>query len=302
MQKNSSLIIDIGTNSILALEVSNKDGAISVVSDSKVTTRLGEGLQKSGRLSNEAMGRAIKAIKEILKKTKFDSLTVIGTEAVRKAENGADFVAKVKADCGVDLTVISGDSEARLTFYGAFYNLEIDKSDILLVDVGGGSTELIFGSGDDISESLSVPIGAMVLRDATETDSLKEFRSFAEIVFAKELAGFSQKTPGTLLATGGTITTAGAIFKKMKKFEASKIHGLRLTTENITEIGENFENLNPENRKSLIPFDPGRADLMLPGTGIFLALLGIFNKSEIVISNGGLRYGAAMKPDLIVSC
>ncbi|UCC80280.1 MAG: hypothetical protein JSW64_02660 [Candidatus Zixiibacteriota bacterium] len=302
MPDKNRLIIDVGTNSILALNAKISDGEISVISDVKVTTRLGEGLQKSGLLSKEAMKRTIKAIAEIFAKKNFDSATVIGTEAVRKATNKSDFLELIKKECGLEPVVISGESEARLSYYGAFYNLHIDKSDILLVDMGGGSTELIFGSGDNITDSLSVPIGAMILKDATSTDSLKEYSSFAEIVFAKELERFSQNSPGTLVATGGTITSAGAIYKKMTEFKGSEIHGMKLTAKILTEIGEKFENLGPGKRKSLIPFDPHRADLMLPGLGIFLTLLGIFKKDEIVISNGGLRYGAALRPELVVSC
>ena len=302
MQNETRLIIDVGTNSILALIVKTGDGELSILSDMKVTTRLGEGLQNSGLLSKEAMKRTVGAISGILTQKNFNSVTIIGTEAVRKADNKVEFIELVKKECGLDLAVISGDVEARLSFYGAFHDLDIDKSDVLLVDMGGGSTELIFGSGDQITDSLSAPIGAMILKDATATGSLEEYSSFAEIVFAKELAEFNQKSPGTFAATGGTITSAGAIYKKLTEFDASRIHGMRLSADDLREIGLRFENLSPDNRKSLIPFDPDRADLMLPGLGILLALLGIFKKDEIVVSNGGLRYGAALRPELVVSC
>jgi exopolyphosphatase/guanosine-5'-triphosphate,3'-diphosphate pyrophosphatase len=302
MPDNTELIIDVGTNSILALNVKIGDGGLSVISDTKVTTRLGEGLQNSGLLSREAMKRTVSAISGILSGSEVDSVTVIGTEAVRKAENKREFINLLKSECSLDLMVIAGETEAALSYFGAFYNLDVDKSDVLLVDMGGGSTELIFGSGDKIMDILSVPIGAMRLKDATTTDSLKEYRSFAEIVFAKELAEFNKKSPGTFLATGGTITSAGAIYKKMTEFSASDVHGLRLTANMLNEIGRNFEDISPDRRKSLIPFDPERADLMLPGLGIFLALLSIFKKDEITVSNGGLRYGAALRAELVVSC
>jgi exopolyphosphatase/guanosine-5'-triphosphate,3'-diphosphate pyrophosphatase len=300
MQNDTRLIIDVGTNSILALIVKSGESGISVVSDIKVTTRLGEGLQESGNLSDEAMGRTARAVSEIMSKSKFDSAVMIGTEAVRKAENSSDFVNLLKKECGLDLTVISGKTEAELTFHGALFDLGV-SSNVLLVDVGGGSTELIVSKDGGIEDSLSVPLGAMILKEATGTVALESYSSFAEIVFAKELAEFSQDSPGTLIATGGTITSAGAVFKKMREFKASDVHGMRLTAQNLREIGSNFENLSPDNRKSLIPFDPQRADLMLPGMGILLTILGIFKKEEIVVSNGGLRYGAVLKPELVVS-
>jgi len=170
MPNKTELIIDVGTNSILALIVKAGDGELSVISDNKVTTRLGEGLQNSGLLSKEAMKRTVSAISGILNRSKFDSVTIIGTEAVRKAENKTEFINLIKSECDLDLTVISGETEAALSYFGAFYNLDIDKGDILLVDMGGGSTELIFGSGDRITDILSAPIGAMILKDATGTD------------------------------------------------------------------------------------------------------------------------------------
>jgi exopolyphosphatase/guanosine-5'-triphosphate,3'-diphosphate pyrophosphatase len=300
MQNETRIIIDVGTNSILALIVKSGEGGVSVVSDNKVTTRLGEGLQESGRLSDEAMMRTAGAVSEIMSNNKFDRAVIIGTEAVRKAENRSDFANLLKKECGLNLTVISGKTEAELTFYGALFDLGV-SGDVLLADIGGGSTELIVSKDGGIVDSLSVPIGAMILKEATGTVALESYSSFAEIVFAKELAEFSQDSPGTLIATGGTITSAGAVFKKMREFKASDVHGMRLTAQNLREIGSNFENLSPDNRKSLIPFDPQRADLMLPGMGIILTILGIFKKEEIVVSNGGLRYGAVLKPELVVS-
>lgn len=300
MQNETRLIIDIGTNSVLALIVKMGEDKISVISDSKITTRLGEGLQETGCLSDQAMVRTARAVSEIMSKSKFDSAVMIGTEAVRKAENRSDFVNLLKTECGLDLTVISGKMEAELTFYGALFDLGV-SGDILLVDVGGGSTELIISKNGVIEDSLSVPIGAMILKEATGTVALESYSSFAEIVFAKELSEFSQDSPGTLVATGGTITSAGAVFKRMSEFKSSEIHGMRLSAQDLRNIGRSFESLDPENRKSLIPFDPQRADLMLPGMGIILTILGIFKKEEIVVSNGGLRYGAVMKPELVVS-
>jgi len=301
MRNETRLIIDVGTNSILALIVKMGEDKISVISDSKFTTRLGEGLQESGRLSDQAMMRTARAVSEIMSKSKFDNAVMIGTEAVRKAENRSDFANLLKTECGLELTVISGKIEAELTFYGALFDLGV-SGDILLVDVGGGSTELIISKNGFIEDSLSVPIGAMILKEATGTVALESYSSFAEIVFAKELAEFSQDSPGTLVATGGTITSAGAVFKKMGEFRSSEIHGMRLSAQELREIGRAFESLDPENRKSLIPFDPQRADLMLSGMGIILTILGIYKKEEIVVSNGGLRYGAVMKPELVVSC
>jgi len=301
MQNETRLIIDVGTNSILALTAKTGENGISVISDSKVTTRLGEGLQESGRLSDKAMVRTAGAVSDIMSKSKFDNAIMIGTEAVRKAENRSDFVNLLKTESGMDLTVISGKTEAELTFYGALFDLGVGDGNILLIDVGGGSTELIISKDGGINDSLSVPIGAMILKEATETDALESYGSFAEIVLVKELAEFKQDSPGTLIATGGTITSAGAVFRKLQEFKASDVHGMRLTTENLREIGNSFQNLSPDKRKSLIPFDPQRADLMLPGLGILLALLGIFKKEEIVVSNGGLRYGAVLKPELVVS-
>ena len=225
MQNETRLILDIGTNSVLALIVKMGEDKISVISDSKITTRLGEGLQETGRLSDQAMTRTSRAVSEIMSNSRFDNALMIGTEAVRKAENRSDFVKLLKTECGLDLTVISGKMEAELTFYGALFDLGV-SGNILLVDVGGGSTELIISKNGVIEDSLSVPIGAMILKEATGTVALESYSSFAEIVFAKELADFSQDSPGTLVATGGTITSAGAVFKKSSRYFPSHFQSL----------------------------------------------------------------------------
>lgn len=301
MQKNRSLIIDIGTNSVLALIVDIDGGELSVVSDKKITTRLGEGLFDSGRLSGEAMDRTAQAVSTLVRDCDYDSVLITGTEALRRAENSDDFINLLKTKHGLELTIISGETEAQLSFHGAFYNLSVDKSNVLLVDVGGGSTELILANNNEITQYNSVQIGAMILKELSEKDELEYYKARAETILMEKLKEFEHNVSGTFVGSGGTITSAGAIYKNLEKYEASKTDGMTLTVNDLNEIGKRFESVPIRDRKSLIPFDPERADLILPGLGIFLAVMTVFNMNEVIISNGGLRFGAAIRPDLVIS-
>lgn len=301
MQNNRSLIIDIGTNSVLALIVDIDGGQLSVVSDRKITTRLGEGLLKNQQLSKDAMDRTALAVSTLAKDCDYDSVLITGTEALRRAENSNSFVNLLKTKHDLELIIISGETEAELSYYGALYNLDADKSNVLIVDVGGGSTELILGSNDEIKQYVSIQIGAMILKELSEKDELEYYKARAETILMEKLQEFEQEFSGTFVGSGGTITSAGAIYKNLRKYEASKVHGMTLTANNLNEIGKRFESVPIRDRKSLIPFDTERADLILPGLGIFLAIMGIFNMNEVIISNGGLRFGAAIRPDLVVS-
>ncbi len=107
------------------------------------------------------------------------------------------------------------------------------------------------------------------------------------------------KSSTIIVATGGTIASAATIALGLTNFNANRIHGSKLNATQLREIALNFQNSNGQQRESLIPFDPERADIMLPGLGIYLTILGIIGKDLLVVSTGGLRYGAALYPDKI---
>lgn len=299
MSEIRRLVIDIGTNSVLALLALIEGERLSVIFDYKKTTKLGQGLMAAGRLSLAAITRTAAAVANFAKMARYDDIFLLGTEALRIARNPDDFSKAIKEAIGLEPTILTGEKEAELSFLGSLYDLKIDTSDLLLIDVGGGSSEFVTGKNGKMIDAISIPIGALKLKEMSELDSLARYESLAKSIIAKKIENLQINLSTNILATGGTITSAAAVAAGLLTFEAARIHGSKLTMDQLYKMALNFERADSRQRESLIPFDPERADLMLPGLGIYLAILGIIDKDSLVVSTGGLRFGAALYPDKI---
>ncbi len=297
MKSERRLVIDIGTNSVLALLADISGGDMRVVFDRQKTTRLGEDLSKTGRLSDAAMAGTVQAIGSFVENSEFDSALLIGTEALRVASNSDEFIDRVEKKTGHRPVVISGDQEAEFTFRGALFDLEPISGDIIAADVGGGSTEIIRGETGRIIEMASIPLGAMNLRESVPEDMLAAYREYAGDFIGKRGIFGSDTKAVTMIGIGGTITSVTAIAAGLGKFDPKIVHGCRINSKTLASIASRFEGLDSQERRELILFDPQRADLILPGTGIFLAVMGIIGVSDLTVSAGGLRYGVALPRD-----
>lgn len=300
MSSTRRLVIDIGTNSVLALLADISAAGLAVVSDRRMITKLGEGLAGSGRLSQEAMIRTADAINGFIEDIDCQSVLLVGTEALRKASNASEFADLLPGRFKRELKILTGRKEAELTYLGALYGLNRISEEIIVVDVGGGSCEFIIGKGEKIIDTRSLPIGALRLKESTAKDSLSYYYDRALEIISSELTFVGEKDREELIATGGTITSVAAIASEQNKYDPRSIHGYRLSVKSLNEIASEFENRSLEERRMLIPFDPERADLILPGVGIFLAVLGILKVDEITVSVGGLRFGAALYPERLI--
>ena len=300
MSSARRLVIDIGTNSVLALLADVSGNDLVVISDRRMSTRLGEGLTGSGHLSQQAMIRTADAVSFFMEDIEYDSVMLVGTEALRTAANSSEFAGLLQRRVKQKLMILTAHREAELSYFGALSGLNPTTARTFVVDVGGGSSEFIVGKMEDIIDIRSIPVGALTLKELTAEDSLMHYYDRArtilvdELTFARELAG------GELIATGGTITSVAAMASGMEKYDSDSIHGYLLSVKALNEIASKFENLNLDERRMLIPFDPERADLILPGVGIFLAILGILGAKEVTVSAGGLRFGAAMYPERLI--
>lgn len=303
MRSETRLILDIGTNSSLALLARVYNDKLDIIFDKRATTRLGEGIVSSGTLSGAAMDRTANVIASFVKTADFDKAYLIGTEALRRAANSSEFVDLLKRQTNLTLSIISGESEAELSFLGALYNLSLSQTNILQIDVGGGSTELVTSANGNILRTTSVPIGALKLLESIpdDTEDLYGYYTGRGVDYLmNSLSGLSIPENVSIVATGGTITSAAAIIAGHGEFTPKAIHGKELGRDNLEELAHSFEFAEPETRKELIPFDQERSELILPGLGIFLAFLGIIEQESLIVSTGGLRFGAALYPDKIV--
>jgi exopolyphosphatase/guanosine-5'-triphosphate,3'-diphosphate pyrophosphatase len=293
---NKTAYIDIGTNSVRMMTLSSESSDCMNAIKYMNTTRIGRGVDKNKKLSKEGITETVEALKNF-KKTALEEgaseIIVIGTSALRDAENTDEFVKLIKDKLDLDLQVISGDEEARLGFLGVTKGLKghIKADDyILVVDIGGGSTELIVGKNGEIEYAKSIDIGAVRLSDkfvTTDPVSLLEQQAIADYIriSLKEILKVVESYPiKGVIGIGGTITTIGSIALEMKNYDRRKIHNYYVPLERIYSINKILLNQKIETRKEMIGLQPKRADIIPYGLMILHQILLSLEISGIAIS------------------
>ncbi|HOB52895.1 MAG TPA: Ppx/GppA family phosphatase [Acidobacteriota bacterium] len=290
--------LDIGTNSIKAV-VMERDaaGAWSVLSDRVVVARLGLGVKETGRLDPAAMDRAAEAVAALLQEVRragAADVAAAGTMALRTAANSGEFLDRVRQSLDLDVAVLSGEEEARLSFAAAAAG-GLARGDCLVADIGGGSTELILGgpSGPDVRHSL--PLGALHCTERFLTGDPPPETSFQRAADAvdAELAALppAPLSAATLVGIGGTVTTLAAIRLGLRVHDGAAIHGLALEAAVITELLELLRLLPLARRRQLPGLPPERADIILGGTLILTRILAWSGHDSLRVCGWGLRHG-----------
>ncbi|UTD03689.1 Ppx/GppA family phosphatase [Treponema socranskii subsp. buccale] len=294
-------IIDIGSNSIkFFVGELAADRTIKTVLDTNDIARLGEGLDSTGAISPEAMERNVASVAAFAKQAKelgADRIVSVGTMALRKASNSAEFVEKVKKTCGIEVQIIPGEEEARLSYLAILSGLPLEKdADLVVFDTGGGSTEFIYGKGTQMVKRFSVNLGAVRITEnylkADPVSPADVQAAIAQIDKEFKEAGVNGK-PAQLVGMGGTVTSMGAVKHKMVKYDPSVIQGSRLTKKDIEEQIEEYSKRTVEQRKELPGLQPKRADVILAGACILKVITDRLGADGLTISDRGLRHGLA---------
>lgn len=293
-------IIDIGSNSIkFFVGEKCEDGTIKTIIDKNDIARLGEGLRETGRISDEALERnaqSVAAFAAEAKENGADEIVSVGTMALRSAANSADFVARVKELCGVEVQVIPGEEEARLSYLAILSGMPVPDGDLIIFDTGGGSTEFIFGKGTELVNRFSVNLGAIRItekffgEDPVAEGSVEAAVAEIDKEFAE--AGVEGK-PVKLVGMGGTVTSMGAVKHKMVKYDPNVIQGSTLTRADIDEQIAEYSKRTIEQRRELPGLQPKRADVILAGACILKDITERLGVDELTISDRGLRHGLA---------
>ncbi|MGN0158822.1 MAG: hypothetical protein ACI39W_06760 [Brotaphodocola sp.] len=293
-------IIDIGSNSIkFFVGEKGEDGTIKTIVDKNDIARLGEGLRETGRISDEALERnaqSVAAFAAEAKENGAEKIVSVGTMALRSAANSADFVARVKELCGVEVQIIPGEEEARLSYLAILSGMPVPDGDLVIFDTGGGSTEFIFGKGTELIKRFSVNLGAIRITEKFFTEDPVAEGSVAAAV--KEIdeefaAAGVEGTPVKLVGMGGTVTSMGAVKHKMVKYDPNVIQGSILTKADIEEQIEEYSKRTIEQRRELPGLQPKRADVILAGACILKDITERLGVDELTISDRGLRHGLA---------
>jgi exopolyphosphatase/guanosine-5'-triphosphate,3'-diphosphate pyrophosphatase len=292
--------IDIGTNSILLTVAEWQDGGYKVLVDRATVTRLGEGVDRTRRLAPAAIGRSLECLRDYateIAAARVTRLDVVGTSALRDATAADDFLGQAECILGFRPRVIDGPEEARLTCLGALSGLRLDGP-FVVVDVGGGSTEVIVGRRDGAHVALeaftSLDIGCVRLTERHLLADPPSQTELDDVTMATMIALRSlpfDVTDGTLVGVAGTVTTLGAMHLGLASYDPARVHGTHLTLEIITEQRRTLSKLNHSQRGLVPGLHEGRTDVIVAGTIIVEQLLRLSNRNALLISDRGVRYG-----------
>lgn len=282
-------VIDVGSNSVRLMLVA--DG--KVLYKTLQTTRLGEGIADSKRLKKEAIERTAVAVSAFCDRAKADGaegVYAFATAAVRSAENGDEFTARVKALCGLCVEVISGETEAELGILGA-----LGEKDGAVIDIGGASTEIVVKKGGKLSYKKSVDVGVVRLKDKCGRD-----KGLLELAFAEAIKQYGNIPPlGTVYAIGGTATTLAAQYLGLQEYRSDRITGTEISLEEIQELADKFTQMPVAEIAALPCMPTGRADVILGGALWLLTLMRRFGIEKITVSDRDNLEGYAIKKGFI---
>lgn len=317
--------LDLGTNNCRLLVATPTPGGFRVVEAYSRIVRLGEGLSQTGRLSDAAMDRALAALKvsaEKVRRRQVVRVKAIATQACRMALNGPEFVERVAAETGLRLQVITPREEAQLSVAGCVSLLDRQAEAALVIDVGGGSTELSWvdlkGEGLDarprqfahwrlpIKAWLSIPIGVVTLAERFPESPPDEqqawFRAMVEEV-KSHIAAFPHAEPmrdlftegrAHLVGTSGAITSLAGLHLELERYDRTRVDGLWLTRGDCEAAADRLIGLSPQERAAQPCIGPDRADLVLAGAAILQAVQELWPCERVRVADRGLREGLLM--------
>ncbi|MBL4813762.1 MAG: Ppx/GppA family phosphatase [Rhodobacteraceae bacterium] len=321
--------LDLGTNSCRMLIAQPKGSQFHVVDSFSKTVQLGHGLETTGRLSRSSMSRTISAVricKQKLERHGVKRMRLVATEACRRAKNGPAFLEHLRRETGVTLEIIEPEEEARLAVISCAPLVSTRTEQMLVVDIGGGSTELVWidltqvpprerprsimrlhaGFRADpgpfqaakVVDWISVPLGVATLRDQFQ-DVEDDAARFALMswFFEEGLSGFAPSAAAQvregfqIIGTSGTVTTVAASHLGLKRYDRNKVDGLRMTSDQIDKVIRGYLTLGPDGRRNDPRIGKDRQALIMSGAAILQTLIRLWPTDRLSVADRGLREG-----------
>lgn len=284
--------IDIGTNSVICL-IANLDslGRLTSLKFQAETTRLGKNLRKTGYLIARSQRNTVSVISKYLKRARADKYIIAGTSALREAKNSEQFARMLYKKTGQRLKILSEPDEANLAFISAKHFLNPLPRKTIICDIGGGSAELIFCLNGKIINKVSIPIGAVNLTEKFNND-IEGMESFIKSELAERV---KSRKDFSLIGIGGTVTSLGAILKKLKQYDPSKVHKQFVTFDKLVFTLNKLHAMPLNKRRKVLCFAPKRADIIVAGLCILKVIMQVFSAKKIRVCDRGLAYGLAVK-------
>lgn len=290
--------IDIGSNTLLLLV---RDAAGETIHDEAVVVGLGRGLGERGLFRPERMESALEVLRRYVATAASlgvpaAEIRAAATSAARRALNAGTFLQRIHDELGVTVNIVSGVEEARLTWLGALDGLALPLGSVAVVDLGGGSTEVVSGEGERIALQTSLELGTIRLTEAWFGERIERYDPRA----LSRLRAHCEQTctalgparhPRNVVAVAGTATTLGAMTLGLSTWDRAAVHGSRLTRADLRSWIDRLLDSTPAQRRSWAAVSPERADLLLAGACVLEAVLTALQRESLIISDGGLRHG-----------
>ena len=293
--------IDIGTNTILLLVAEVSQGKINPLFDMETVVRLGEGVHKNGILSKEAMERGLQTLSQYLERCqamKIQKIFAVGTSALREAKNSEDFLTLVKEKLDLSIDVISGEEEARLSFLAVARDLRKTGEPVMVVDIGGGSTEFILGKNDQIRQWISLPLGSVRFTEQflhSDPVQEEEWQKMMRKILESLVDIPHSQEPLSMVAVGGTATTLASVEQRLEEFVAEKIHHFVLKKETLKNQLLLYRSKTLAERRRIPGLPAARADVVFAGAAILYLTMEELRCPSVLISCHGVRYGLIYK-------
>jgi exopolyphosphatase/guanosine-5'-triphosphate,3'-diphosphate pyrophosphatase len=298
-------VVDIGSNSTRLLVADVADGRVTAELERISTvTRLGAGVDQDGRLSEDGMERVFKTLAQYTEKIDghgAERRIAVLTSAVRDSANGEDFAAEVKDRFGLEAHILGGDDEARLTFLGATSERDPqDRTRTLVFDIGGGSTEMVIGTGHEVSFHVSTQAGVVrqterhLHHDPPTESEQRELGEDVAAILAGAVPAHERQRVVQAIAVAGTATSLAAIAQDLDPYDPAKVHGYELSLEQSAAIAERLAKLPLEERQQVKGLHPDRAATIVAGVLIFTEVARLFALQQIEVSEHDILRGAAL--------
>ena len=293
--------VDIGTLTcrLLIADVPSDGRLIEVRSDRRIL-RLGEGVDQTKRLNVAAMDRVVQCLREwrvLIDASHVDATVAVATSAVRDAENRDEFLDRVKREAGFEVELISGEEEARRTMLGIRSGLPPGVTDVLALDIGGGSTELILDCQGQPPTVRSIDIGVVRLcerllhHDPPTDEEVSQAREWIAKETKAAVAGMGNYQTATFVGTAGTITSLAAMAQKLPSYAPARIHNYHLQFTTIQELEQTLLSRKKADRTGLPGLEKGREEVIVAGAIIIRTVMETLGKSAVLVSDLGLREG-----------
>jgi exopolyphosphatase / guanosine-5'-triphosphate,3'-diphosphate pyrophosphatase len=299
-------VVDIGTNStrLLIADVDAAAGTVDELLRRSEVTRLGDGVDAAGRLSEQAIERVLARLAEYRRAIDdygcAANIAVL-TSAVRDAANGAEFAERVRTEFRLDARVLSGDEEAQLTFLGAMSGRPEDPDPIVVIDIGGGSTEFTVGRGRRAGFHVSLPAGVVrmserhIHTDPPVPEELQDVARDVHATFERGLPPAEREYVRRGIAVAGTATSAAAIDQELDPYDPARVHGYVLTLGEVELLLARLADMDEQQRRTVVGLNPGRAPTIVAGMILLTEAMAAFGLEQVEVSEHDILYGGALR-------